>query len=78
MVRDEEKTDFLKETADKLENMRTCRKPIENQKEYFNFVQLYFQIIFLKAFSHVFERNIKTEISIKAYFYLLKIVYSIS
>ena len=38
MVRDEEKTDFLKETADKLENMRTCRKSIENQKGYFNFV----------------------------------------
>lgn len=53
---DKEKTDFLKKTMDKLENMRIYRKHIENQKEYFNFIYFNFQII-LKAFCHNFEKK---------------------
>lgn len=74
---DKEKTDFLKKTMDKLENMRIYRKHIENQKQYFNFIYFNFQII-LKAFCHLFEKKIKTEILIRAYCYLPKKVYSIS
>lgn len=35
---DKEKTDFLMETIDKLENMRNYREHIQNKKGYFNCV----------------------------------------